>query len=86
MTRLIKHKWCRIIKLFIHHPIWHYGLPDILSAVQRDWDGEIGTSARSILKYMKENNTTECTIDFRQGGKPFLLLECKIRVPVEPVL
>lgn len=86
MAGLIKYKAYRAIKLFIHHPIWHYGLSDILGAVQRDWDGEIGTSARSIIKYMADNKTTECTIDFRQGGKPYLSLECRIRVPQYPEL
>ena len=68
-------------KRFFTHPIWCYSLTRILNAVQRDWDGPVGTSARGILKIMAEKNTHVLIVTFSEKDIPFLELTCTASEP-----
>lgn len=79
-AQFVSHTVRRFVRLFFH-PIWGYSPSQILRAVQRDWDGPVGTSARAILAKMVEENTRVMIITFSEKDEPFLEMECTARVP-----
>lgn len=71
----------QLVRRFITHPILCYSPSQILEAVQRDWDGPVGTSARAILDHMAGQHTTKCTVEFSDANGVFLEIDCVVRVP-----